>query len=204
MTVVVDYEMGNVASVLNMLRRVGVTDAVLSRRPEDVARADRIVLPGVGAFGRGMANLAAFGLVEPLRARVLGQGVPALGICLGMQLLASGSDEGAGGAEGLGWIPGRAVAIGATPERRVPHMGWNYVTAVRDNPLVPLDGARRRFYHVHGYHVVPDDASDVLATTPYGADLATVIGRGLVFGVQFHPEKSHRFGMDLLARFAAL
>ena len=202
MTVVVDYGMGNVASVLNMLRHIGVTDAVLSGRAEDVARADRVLLPGVGAFDRGMAHLAASGLDAALRARVLGQGVPALGICLGMQLLASGSDEGE--RPGLGWIPGRARAILPAPGRRVPHMGWNAVTGVRDNPLVPPDGERRRFYHVHRYHVVPADPAHVLATTPYGADLATVVGAGRVFGVQFHPEKSHRFGMDLLERFVRL
>jgi len=194
--------MGNVASVLNMLRRIGVADAILSRRPEDVAQAERLLLPGVGAFDRGMANLDAFGLIEPLRQRALADGVPTLGICLGMQLLASGSDEGA--RPGLGWIPGRARRIPAAPGRTVPHMGWNYVTAVRDNPLVPRDGARRRFYHVHSFHVVPDDPADVLATTPYGDDLATVIGRGSVLGAQFHPEKSHRFGMDLFERFARL
>ncbi len=202
MTVVVDYEMGNVASVLNMLRRIGVTDAVLSRRPEDVARAGRLILPGVGAYDRGMGNLESFGLVEPLRQRAIVDGVPTLGICLGMQLLASGSDEGE--RSGLGWIPGRARRIPAAAERTVPHMGWNYVTAVRDNPLVPLDSERRRFYHVHSFHVVPDDPADVLATTRYGDDLATVIGRGTVLGAQFHPEKSHRFGMDLFERFARL
>ena len=202
MTVVVDYEMGNVASVLNMLRRIGVTDAILSRRPEDVAQAERLILPGVGAYDRGMANLKAFGLVEPLRQRAIADGVPTLGICLGMQLLASGSDEGE--RAGLGWIPGRAHRILAVPDRTVPHMGWNYVTAVRDNPLVPLGSARRRFYHVHSFHVVPDDPTDVLATTLYGEDLATVIGRGTVLGAQFHPEKSHRFGMDLFERFVRL
>ena len=202
MTVVVDYGMGNVASVLNMLRRIGVADAVLSRKPEDVARAERLVLPGVGAFDRGMAHLDAFGLAEPLRQRALTDGVPTLGICLGMHLLTSGSDEGE--RPGLGWIPGRARRIPASPDRTVPHMGWNHVTAVRDNPLVPLDGVRRRFYHVHSFHVVPDAPADVLATTLYGDELATVIGRGNVFGTQFHPEKSHRFGMDLFERFARL
>ncbi|HEX8298943.1 MAG TPA: imidazole glycerol phosphate synthase subunit HisH, partial [Rubricoccaceae bacterium] len=164
--------------------------------------AERLILPGVGAFDRGMAHLEAFGLIEPLRERALVDGVPTLGICLGMQLLASGSDEGA--RDGLGWIPGRAHRLPAAPGRTVPHMGWNYVTAVRDNPLVPLDGARRRFYHVHSFHVVPDALADVLATTPYGDDLATVIGRGNVLGAQFHPEKSHRFGMDLFERFVRL
>ena len=202
MTVIVDYEMGNVASVLNMLRRVGVTDAVLSRDPDDVRRAERLILPGVGAFDRGMSNLEAFGLVGPMRQRALGDGVPTLGICLGMQLLASSSDEGT--RPGLGWVPGRALRIEATAELKVPHMGWNYVTAVRDNPLVPLDGERRRFYHVHAFHVVPDEPADVLAITSYGGDLATVIGRGSVLGAQFHPEKSHRYGMELFERFARL
>jgi imidazole glycerol-phosphate synthase subunit HisH len=199
MTAVVDYGMGNVASVLNMLRRIG-TEATMSGDPDILARASRLILPGVGAFDAGMRNLRSRGLLGVLRQRVLMDGVPVLGICLGMQLLTEGSEE--GGLDGLGWIPGRTVRFRFEDghKLKVPHIGWNYVRSAGTNPLVN-DADRARFYFVHGYHVVCRDEADVAATARYGFEFACAVQRENVFGVQFHPEKSHRFGMTLLDRF---
>ncbi len=197
MIAIVDVGMGNVGSVANMLRKVGA-EAARTDQPEVLHAADAVVLPGVGAFDVGMARLHERGVVEVLGA-VVGRGTPLLGICLGMQLLADGSEEGS--APGLGWIPGQVRRIPGG-DRPVPHMGWNTARPVRPGSVFDALDDDARFYFVHSYAFAPDEPGDVLAETDYGITFASAVQRGNVTGVQFHPEKSHRHGMALLRRFS--
>lgn len=201
MIVVIDYGMGNLGSVVNMLRRIG-EEVVLSSCPDDIEKATKLILPGVGSFDTGMANLHSLGLVDVLNEKVLGRQAPILGICLGIQLFTEGSDEGS--AAGLGWIRGRACRF--TPEEigsglRVPHMGWNFLKVHKEHPVIAGLEADARFYFVHSYHVRCDDPADILTTTSYGIDFVSSVARGPVVGAQFHPEKSLRWGMNVFRRF---
>lgn len=200
MIVVIDYGMGNLGSIRNMLRTIG-SDAIISADPERIEAAEKLILPGVGAFDAGMRNLHERGLVGVLR-RASVQGKPILGICLGMQLMCSSSEEGE--LPGLGWIEADVVRFKPTDASiKIPHMGWNTVALARDNPL--LDGEEeQRFYFVHSYHVVCRDPEDVLARTTHGYEFHAAFRRVHMFGVQFHPEKSHRFGRTLMQRFVEL
>lgn len=200
---VIDYGVSNLGSMLNMLRKVGAQAQAVSTA-EEVARAEKIILPGVGAFDNGMAALEARGLVEPLRRKALEDKVPLLGVCLGMQLLGRSSEEGR--MAGLGLVDAEARRFRFSGERapKVPHMGWNVLAARRGSALLAgLDGLTR-FYFCHSYHLACGDPADVLATACYGADFVAMVEHGNVRGVQFHPEKSHRFGMALLHNFAGL
>lgn len=199
---IVDYGVVNLGSIRNMLHKLGL-ETDLAATPAAIARATRIILPGIGAFDQGVAALRARGLVEPLRERVLGDGIPILGICLGMQLLGTCSEEGS--ASGLGLIRGSCVRFRFPPgsHYKVPHMGWNEPTARRASALLQGLDARARFYFTHSYHMVCEDPDDVLATASHGVDFTAMIERGNVMGAQFHPEKSHRFGMALLRSFGA-
>ncbi len=197
----VDYGTGNVGSLGNMLHKIGQT-ATLASTPEVLERADAILLPGVGAFDRGMGNLQASGLLETLTRRVQGDGVPVLGICLGMQLLARSSEEGT--LPGLGWIDAVCQKFTFPPEDRqhkVPHMGWNAVQPRSGENLFSDMEPGALFYFVHSYHVVCADSDDVLGVSEYGGAFTSAVRRGNIFGVQFHPEKSLRFGMRLLRNF---
>jgi glutamine amidotransferase len=198
---VIDYGVGNVASIANMLKKVGVRTQVTSD-PASLSAARKLVLPGVGAFDRAAVRLRETGLRELLidRARA---GIPILGVCLGMQLLLDGSDEGA--EPGLGLIPGRVRRFPQTLAAaglRVPHMGWNSIHRVHHDDALPSVEEGDRFYFVHSYFAEPDEAGDVLATTTHGVTFASALCRGTVTGVQFHPEKSHRTGLRLLSDFA--
>lgn len=192
------YGLGNLGSVANMLKRAGA-EARLVSTPEDILASDRVLLPGVGAFDEGMGRLRDQGLIEPLR-EFAASGRPLFGICLGMQLLLDGSDE--GDAAGLGLIPGRSVHFPPTEGLRVPHMGWNTVEPTRPDPLVAGLPDDSRFYFVHSYRVVPARSEDELAATNYGGPFASMIRSENVMGAQFHPEKSHAFGMTILKNFA--
>jgi glutamine amidotransferase len=195
---VIDYGMGNRRSVQKALERNGAS-APISRDLDELRRCQGLVLPGVGAFPLAMRNLRELGLDELVRTQV-GQGVPLLGICLGMQLLFESSDE-LGSNRGLGLLPGGVTRI-TGGGLRVPHIGWNEVHWERASPLttgLPIPGCA--FYHVHSFAGRPERAGDVVATTEYGERFATVVERDPIFGVQFHPEKSSRHGLALLGNF---
>jgi glutamine amidotransferase len=204
MIAIVDVGLGNAGSIANMLRVVGA-EAVRTADPAVVARAERFILPGVGAFDTGMTRLEASGLLPLLRRRVIEERVPVLGICLGMQLMTRSSGEGR--LPGLGWVAAdtrRFVAPPGVP-LRIPHMGWNHVDFRPGCALAAGMPPEPRFYFVHSYHVVLDDEpADWLSRTSHGGPFISGFARGNVFGVQFHPEKSHTFGMQLLRNFAAL
>ena len=205
MTTIIDYGIGNLRSLAKAFAAAGVA-AKRTGDPDRVAAAERLVLPGVGAFGACADELRQRGLADVVveRARA---GVPLLGVCVGMQLLFEASDE-RGRHAGLGLLPGRVVRFApaladADGQRlKVPHMGWNRLDVAR--PHAVLDGAEADWvYFVHSYHAAPAEPSDVLATARYGADVPAVVGRGNVVGVQFHPEKSAGAGLAMLRRFAA-
>ncbi len=204
MIVVVDYGMGNVGSVVNMLRKVGA-EATASGDADAIAKASKLVLPGVGAFDAAMTRLRDRGFVAMLNQRVLQEHVPILGICLGMQVMTESSEE--GHEAGLGWIRGGALRFrfdDPGTRLRVPHMGWNVVREVKHTPLFEGMYDEPRFYFVHSYHVRCADPDDVMLTTDYGHPFVSGLSKNNIYGVQFHPEKSHKFGMQLIRRFAGL
>lgn len=200
---VVDYGAGNIGSVLNMIKRAGGV-ASASGNVEVLAQAQKLLLPGVGSFDNAVQKLEQLGLIEVLRERA-GAGVPLLGICLGMQLLSEGSEEGT--LPGLGLVPGRVCRFAFGPSEvalKIPHMGWNQVRVRKPHPLVAGLDEDARFYFVHSYHYQCADEADILLETTYGYSFASGIQRGNVMGVQFHPEKSHRYGMRLIKNFVEL
>jgi glutamine amidotransferase len=204
MVTIVDYGVGNLASIANMARKAG-TDCVISSDPAVVAAADKLILPGVGAFDRGMANLEERGLMAALNERAMERRVPTLGLCLGMQLMGRGSEEGT--RAGLGWIAAdsvRFIADTDAPALKVPHMGWNYIEPAAPAALIDALPAEPRFYFVHSYYLACDQPADVMCWTTYGARFASGIHHGNLWGTQFHPEKSHSFGLALLRNFLAL
>lgn len=197
---IVDYGLGNLGSVSNMLRRIGAEVRTVDT-PEGVLESDRVLLPGIGAFDEGMRRLHDKDLVDPLR-EFAASGRPLFGICLGMQLLLDSSEEGE--ARGLGLIPGGSARFDDSSGIRVPHMGWSSADPTREDALVAGLPEDRRFYFVHSYRVIPDDAAAILATTDYGVEFASMVRSGSVMGAQFHPEKSHTFGMTIMRNFAQL
>ena len=205
MTTIIDYGIGNLRSVEKAFEHVGAT-VVRTDRPEDLAAAERLVLPGVGAFGACAAEVRRRGLVEPIREAV-GRGVPLLGVCVGMQLLFEESEE-QGRHEGLRLLPGRVVRFdgrgAGTTRLKVPHMGWNTAEPQRPSPLLAGLPEAAHFYFVHSYHVLPAHEADVLAVCEYGVRFPAIVGRDHVFGVQFHPEKSQHNGLRILENFARL
>ena len=199
---IIDYGVCNLGSIRNMLRKLGFQSELVAAAA-GLAEARKIILPGIGAFDHGVAALRERGLIEPLRGKALEEKVPLLGICLGMQLLGHGSEEGS--SPGLGVIDGKCVKFRVDESGlRVPHMGWNEISSKRSDPILEGLGPGSRFYFTHSYYLKCDSSSDVLASTHYGLDFASAIQRGNVRGVQFHPEKSHRYGMALLRNFASI
>jgi glutamine amidotransferase len=200
---IIDYGVGNVASVANMLKKAGF-ESRLSGVPDEVAASDKLILPGVGAFDRAAGILRESGLRDAVVAAAQ-RGAAVLGVCLGMQLLLDGSDEGEGAEAGIGLIPGRVRRFPVEVEHaglKVPHMGWNTVTRVGDKGVLPTFRDGDRFYFVHSYYADPRDPAHRLAVSRHGVEFTSMVRSENVTGVQFHPEKSHRTGMALLTDFA--
>lgn len=201
MIAIVDYDTGNVGSVLNMLKKVGAK-AVVSRDPEVLRTADKLVLPGVGAFDDAMGSLHRFGLCDVLNELVIEKHRPILGICLGAQLMAHSSEEGR--LPGLGWLNARIIRFRAPEGQvlRVPHMGWNTVQAEVEGGGIFHDVPQpMRFYFVHSYHMVVDEPRIELASSIYGGRFTSVMGRDNILSMQYHPEKSHKYGLQVCRNF---
>lgn len=200
---VVDAGLGNIKSIKRMVEHIGGSADIISD-PAALAGAEAIVLPGVGAFDYGMSLLHDGGWIAPLNEAALGRHVPVLGICLGMQLMCRGSEEGV--RPGLGWIAAdvKRIDTGGDPRLKVPHIGWTATIAEKSGDILPADEAELRYYYVHSYRAVCDDPADVLCSADHGARFTSGFVRENLRGVQFHPEKSHRFGMDLLRRWLGI
>ena len=199
---IIDYGMGNIGSLENMVEKVG-GKAVIARTPAELLSAQKLILPGVGSFDNGMRRLNELGLSDALRTKALTEKTPVLAICLGMQLLTSRSEEGT--IPGLGFVDASTLKFKlADASLRIPHMGWNEVTVRKESPLFVGMDAEPSFYFVHSYYVECNDASDILTTTSYGVDFTSSLQRGNIFATQFHPEKSHKYGKRLMKNFVEL
>lgn len=198
-----DFGIGNFASIIRMAEKCGYSCAI-ARQPEELISADKIILAGVGAFDHGISALNGGGWREALINASLERKVPIIGICLGMQMMCNKSEEGE--LQGLGWIDADVLRFRFSDESclKVPHMGWNTLSVYRENPIILNSKDEQRFYFVHSYHVVCHEVEDVIATANYGGDFVAAFQHRNIFGVQFHPEKSHRYGMALLKRFFEL
>lgn len=202
MIVIIDYGLGNSMSVINMLKRLN-QEACISNQKEVIQNASKLILPGVGHFKRGMENLEQRGLDKILNEEVLVKKKPILGICLGMQLMTKHSEE--GDTKGLGWVDAETIKFENSQNKnlKIPHMGWNSVLVTKNNGLINKDELQR-FYFVHSYYVRCENEEDVLGTTDYITNFTSAFSDNNIYGVQFHPEKSHLFGLKLLENFSKL
>jgi glutamine amidotransferase len=202
MVVIPNLSIGNFASVLRMIQKAG-GEARLVDSPSDLRNADKIILAGIGAFDNGMTSLRDGGWTDALNQAAIERKVPVLGICLGMQLMLQNSEE--GNMPGLGWVEGEVRRLRPPPESglKVPHMGWNTVKVMKENELFPPDDDQR-FYFVHSYYADCADQDAVVATSRHGSPFTAALKKENIYGVQFHPEKSHRFGMAILRNFLAI
>lgn len=202
MIAVVDYGMGNVGSIINMLKKIGVP-CILTSEIKDVENAEKLILPGVGSFDSGMQKLKKSGLIDTIKKHATSDGKPLLGICLGMQMLGRKSEE--GNESGLNLIPfdNKRFDFDSDTSLKIPHMGWDVTTTViNDDPLIKRLEPIQRYYFVHSYHAACDSKDNVLLKCEYGYSFAAAVKKDNIYGVQFHPEKSHKFGMALLENFA--
>jgi glutamine amidotransferase len=203
MIVILDYGVGNLASVKNMLKKAGL-ESVVAADTDSVESADKIILPGIGAFDYCMQKFNASGLRPIVSKRVISDKVPVLGICVGLQMLMKKSEEGV--EAGLGWISGETIRFKRERlgDLKIPHMGWTDVNIAEPSVLTKDLGDQPRFYFVHSYHVLADNPADALLKANYGYDFAAAVGHDNIYGVQFHPEKSHKYGMKILENFGRL
>ena len=203
MLVVIDYGINNSSSVVRMIQKVG-GNVILGTKPQHLQEASKIVLPGVGHFDEGMKLLNESGFSESIKDCVLNKKIPLLGICLGMQLLCECSEEGT--QKGLCLVPAKVLHMrdSSRNELKIPHMGWNTLEITRQNPLIEKSHEEKRFYFVHSYYVQPLSDELCIAKTFYGSEFCSAFNSDNIFGVQFHPEKSHRFGLSLIKKFVEL
>ncbi len=200
--VIIDYGMGNIRSVLNKVNRAGY-DGIVTADINRIKVSDKIIIPGVGHFLNGMNKLKERNLIDILSEKVIIDKTPILGICLGMQLLTSFSEE--GNAVGLGWIDAKTVRFQLTDIRhKVPHMGWNSIEKRKDSPILKNLPIKSKYYFVHSYHVKCNNPEDILTCTHYGYEFVSSIQKENIFGTQFHPEKSHEWGEKMLVNFLNL
>ena len=197
--IIVDYGTGNLNSIKRTLDRMSVHSGIASTA-EEIRTADKIILPGVGHFGNAIGALRRSGLIDELNEAVLEKETPILGICLGMELMAKRGDE--GNVTGLGWLDAEAVRFDVKDDLKVPHMGWNLIAAAKKSPLMDGIDEDSEFYFAHSYHLRLNDPADILTETRYGIAFPSAIQKANIFGVQFHPEKSHDVGARLLKNFA--
>jgi len=200
--VIIDYGLGNLGSMFNMLKKIGV-HAIISADHEIIKEAKKLILPGIGSFDTGMSNLEARDLIPILKKQVLEKHVPILGVCLGMQLLSKRSEEGV--LPGLSWIDAETIRFRFGEQLKylkIPHMGWNTVRVCKETSLFNGIGQDPRFYFVQSYHVVCENEADILTKTEYGYEFVSAFVHDNITGVQFHPEKSHKFGMNFLRNWA--
>ncbi len=200
MITIVDYGCGNLGSIKNMLKKIGV-ESIITNEIEKIEEASKIILPGVGAFNTGMNNLKSLDLIAPLEKKAQEEKIPFLGICLGMQLMTLSSEE--GNVAGLGWMDAQTKRFPVSKELKVPNMGWNEI-GMKNEHVLFKGIVEPRFYFVHSYYVEATQAKDIIATANYGLDYTCAFAKENIMGVQFHPEKSHRYGMQLLTNFSGL
>ena len=204
MIIIIDYGMGNVGSILNTIKYIG-GEAKISDNPNSLEKATGIILPGVGAFERGMRNLIEYKWIDPLNEATINKKIPTLGICLGMQLMTRSSEE-SPNIRGLEWFSAETIKFNFHNQKKIkiPHMGWNTFYPVKDSKLFQNYEEEQRFYFVHSYHVICENKSDISAKTNYGSEFVSAIEKNNIFGLQPHPEKSHKFGMRLFNDFLNL
>lgn len=204
MITIINYNAGNIKSIQNMLKRIGAKSCI-SADKEEIAKAEKLILPGVGHYDYGMKNLQESGLIETLNQKVVSEKTPLLGICLGAQLLGNKSEEGT--EKGLGWLNFDVVKfdkLKMNENLKIPHMSWNETSIKKTSNLMQGLTNEARFYFVHSYHIKTNETDIVLATSNYGYEFVSAVEKNNIFGVQFHPEKSHKFGLKLLENFVNL
>ena len=197
---IIDYGMGNIGSIQNMLKKIGA-DSIVTSYTGEIKNSLKLILPGVGSFDTGIKNLIKLDLVDILNHKVINEKTPIIGFCLGMQLMTRSSEEGK--LRGFGWMDAKTCRFrfNNSDEYKIPHMGWNSIKIMKDNPLLMEQSDRTRFYFVHSYHVICKQSKDILFMTNYGYDFVSGFMKNNIVGLQFHPEKSHKYGMQILKNF---